>query len=70
MYDISVVVGVISMIDATCEIEPYLSSWTFVSKLSLCGETTQITRKYKIRTKYDDNLRFYKNRESRKTPFV
>ena len=30
----------------------------------------QITKKYKISTKYDDNLRLYQNRESRKTPFV
>jgi hypothetical protein len=28
--------------------------------------TIQITTKYKIRTKYDDNLRLYKNRESRR----
>jgi hypothetical protein len=30
----------------------------------------QRTTKYKIGTKYDDNLRLYKNRESRKTPFM
>jgi hypothetical protein len=57
MCDISVAVGVISMINATCGTGPYLPS-------------LQITTKYKIRTKYDDNLRLYKNRESRKTPFV
>ena len=39
MCDISVVVVAISMINASCGTGPYLPSWAFVSKLSLCGET-------------------------------
>jgi hypothetical protein len=39
MCEISAVVSVISMINATCGTGPYLTSWAFVSKLSLGGET-------------------------------
>jgi hypothetical protein len=39
MCDISAVVSVMSMINVTGGTGPYLPSWAFVSKLSLCGET-------------------------------
>jgi hypothetical protein len=39
MCDISAVVGMIAMMNTTCGTGPYLPSWAFVSKLSLCGET-------------------------------